>query len=53
MKSIILMAAILLTYGFTNAQKVAKVTITSKTTITDAFDKCKEAGKKSNNAITT
>jgi len=48
MKSIILMAAILLTYGFTNAQKVAKVTITSKTTITDALDKCKEAGKKSN-----
>jgi hypothetical protein len=45
MKSIILMAAILLTYGFTNAQKVAKVTITSKTTITDALANCKEAGK--------
>jgi hypothetical protein len=30
----------------TNAQKVVKVTITAKTTILNALDKCKEAGKK-------
>ncbi len=46
MKKLFLIATILLTFGFVNAQKVAKVTITSKTTITDALGQCKEAGKK-------
>lgn len=40
------MTTMLLTFGVANAQKVAKVTITSKISITDALDKCKEAGKK-------
>ena len=46
MKKIILMTTMLLTFGVANAQKVAKVTITSKISITDALEKCKEAGKK-------
>ncbi len=42
------MATMLLTFGVANAQKVAKVTITSKTSITEALNKCKEAGREAN-----
>lgn len=47
MKNLILMLIVLTSISFNvNAQKVAKVTITTKTSITEALDKCKEAGKK-------
>jgi hypothetical protein len=48
MKKLILTLFVLSIFSFSNAiaQKVVKVTITTKTTITDALAKCKEAGKK-------
>jgi hypothetical protein len=48
MKTLVLMMFALFTFSFStiSAQKVVKVTITAKTTITDALEKCKEAGKK-------
>lgn len=46
MKKLILMLFVLTVISFNaNAQKVVKVTITTKTTIIDALEKCKEAGK--------
>ena len=41
----ILLALTAITFN-SNAQKVVKVTITTKTTVTDALEKCKEVGKK-------
>lgn len=47
MKKIILILFVLTGIVFnSNAQKVVKVTITTKTTISNALEKCKEAGKK-------
>jgi hypothetical protein len=47
MKKLILMLLVVTAISFNvNAQKVVKVKITTKTTITDALEKCKEAGKK-------
>jgi hypothetical protein len=49
MKKLILLLFVLTAISInTNAQKVVKVTITAKTTLTNALDECKEAGKKEN-----
>lgn len=44
MKKLLFGAIIMLTAITVNAQKVAKVTITTKTSISEALDKCKAAG---------
>jgi len=49
MKKIILILFVLTSIVFSaNAQKVVKVTITTKTSIKDALERCKEAGKEAN-----
>lgn len=47
MKKLIILLFLFVTVVYNStAQKVATVTITTKSNIVDAFDKCKEAGKK-------
>jgi|GEM_PF-2564076 len=47
MKNFILLLFGLTAFSFnSNAQEVVKVTITTKTNLVDALEKCKEAGKK-------
>ncbi len=47
MKNLILMLFVWTAISFSaNSQEVVKVTITTKTAVTDALEKCKEAGKK-------
>jgi len=46
MKKLIFLLVVWTAFSFNaNAQEVVKVTITTKTTIADALEKCKEAGK--------